>query len=492
MKFVDFLFKNYEPVRSSEINTISSIFSHSEKVKKGSLFIALKGQKSDGHEYLRQAVDKGASVLLVEKTEKIPSDFQGAVFKYKRKLTNLPQLLNTFYDFPSKKLFTVGVTGANGKTSFCYLLEKIFQDCGWPTAVMGTVDQHFGKHKWSSGLTTPGPVDIFERLNNFVNLEARSLVMEVSSHALDQDRVKGIEFKALVFTNLSQDHLDYHGTMENYFQSKKKLFLQALEGENKNFFCLFNQDDEYGRRLAQEIGKPSFTYGQDPKSDFCFQIKKSFSDSNLVNVKNSFGSFEFVLPLPGEFNVYNAVSALACALLTGFKLDDCIKALKHFSGVPGRLQKVTNGKVPFDIFIDYAHTPEALSSVLKTLKSQGKKLILLFGCGGDRDKGKRALMVDKALQFADHIFFTTDNPRFEEPEQIANQALKHLSEKNKQKVTVELDRKEAIKQALQFANKGDLLLIAGKGHEQFQLVQGQKIAFSDEKVVLDCLKEIDG
>ena len=488
MSFIDFLFKNYKLVRSSETQTVSSISSHSEKAKKNSLFIALKGQQSDGHGYLKQAVNKGASVLLVEDTEKVPSDFQGMVFKYKEELKNLSQLLNTFYDFPSRKLFTVGVTGTNGKTSFCYLLEKIFRDCGWPTAVMGTVDQHFCGHKWSSSLTTPSSVEIFERLNDFVNLEAKALVMEVSSHALAQGRVKGIEFKALVFTNLSQDHLDYHGTMEKYFQTKKKLFLQALEGGNKNLFCLFNQDEGYGRRLIQEIGRPSFTYGQDSKSDFCFQIKKSFSNSSLVGVTSSFGSFEFILPLPGEFSVYNAISALACALLTGFKVEDCIKALESFSGVPGRLQKVADGKTSFDIFIDYAHTPEALASVLQALKNQGGKIIVLFGCGGDRDKGKRALMMDKALQFADSIFFTTDNPRFEDPEEIANQALTNLSEKDKQRVTVELDRKEAIKKAIQFANKGDLLLIAGKGHESFQLVRGQKIPFSDEKVVLDCLK----
>ena len=488
MSFIDFLSKNYELLRPFKKLTISSIASHSVKVQKDSLFIALKGQRFDGHNYLKQAVEKGASVLLVEDFQKVPAHFRGPVFKYEKTLKTLPELLNTFYNFPSKKLWTVGVTGTNGKTSCCYLLKKIFKDCGWPTALMGTVDQHFLDHSWPSGLTTPSSVEIFERLNDFVSLEARACVMEVSSHALDQGRVKGIEFNSLIFTNLSQDHLDYHGTMENYFQSKKKLFLQALEGENKNFFSLFNQDDQYGRRLVREAGKPFFTFGQDSQADFHFQIKKSFSDSSLVRLQSSFGSFEFLLPLPGDFNVYNAVSALACAVLTGFKVEDCIKALGSFSGAPGRLQKALVGKAPFEVFIDYAHTPEALSSVLRALKTKGRRLIALFGCGGDRDQSKRALMVDKALQFADHIFFTTDNPRFEDPEQIAEQALKNLSRRDRQKVTQELDRKEAIKKALHFAQKGDLLIIAGKGHESFQLVQGQKLPFSDEKVILDCLK----
>ena len=491
MNFIEFLFNNYKVVKKAEIKSLSSICTHSDKVKDSSLFAALKGQKTDGHNYLKQAIQRGASVLLVEKTDNIPPDFKGAILKYKSKLEGLSKILNQFYNFPSEKLFTVGVTGTNGKTSFCYLLEHFFKFCGWPTAVMGTVDQHFNQHKWPATLTTPDPSEIFERLNDFIRLEARAVVMEVSSHALDQNRLKGIDFKAMIFTNLTQDHLDYHKNMENYFQAKKKLFTQAEQERNKNNFCLVNQDDEYGRRLKNLIhSSPCYTYGQDPESDFCFKIKSQTNSKSVFELKSLSGHYEFLLPLAGDYNVYNAVSAISCAMLTGFKAKDCVNALKNFPGVPGRLEKVIHKNLPFDIFIDYAHTPSALFNVLQTLKNQAEKLILVFGCGGDRDQEKRPLMVGTALNFADHIFFTTDNPRFEDLDQITEQALKQSSAKGKSKITVELDRKEAVKKALQYARPGDCVLIAGKGHEQFQLIRDKRIPFSDKETALSCIKEL--
>ena len=491
MRFIDFLLNHYEVIRKSEIKALSSICTHSNKVKNSSLFIALQGQKSDGHDYLKQAVSKGASVLLVEKTDNIPSEFKGTVLKYKGKFKNLSKILNEFYNFPSEKLFTVGVTGTNGKTSFCYLMEHLFKSCGWPTALIGTVDQHFDKHKWPASLTTPSPAETFERLNDFITLGAKSAVMEVSSIALDQNRIEGINFKALVFTNLSQDHLDYHGNMENYFQAKKKFFTQTENTQNKNFFCLVNQDDEYGKKLKRFIHSPCYTYGQDPSSDFCFKIKKLSKLNSVFELKSPSGIYEFFLPLAGEYNIYNAVAALACALLTGFKAEDCSKALKTFKAIPGRLQKVTDNKPPFEILIDYAHTPSALASVLKTLKTYAKKIIIVFGCGGDRDKDKRPQMIKVALQFADQIFFTTDNPRFEDPEQIVQDSLKSLSIKEKEKIIVDLDRKEAIKKAIQSAKQGDYVLIAGKGHENFQIVKDKKFPFSDNTTVQECLKELN-
>ena len=490
MSFMDFLFKHYEVVKKADIPSITSVCTHSDKVKDSSLFVALKGKSSDGHDYLKQAVHQGAVAFLLKKTDNIPADFKGLVLKHKNSSKVLPLILNEFYNFPSEKLFTVGVTGTNGKTSFCYLLEHIFKFCGWPTALIGTVNQHFEKHKWPSVLTTPDPAELFERLNDFVRLGAKSAVMEVSSHALDQNRLEGVEFKALVFTNLTRDHLDYHGSMENYFQAKKKLFVQRESNRNKNFFCLINQDDEYGRRLKELIRGPCYSYGQDSHSDFCFKIKNPFGFHSVFELKSPSGCYKFSLPLAGEYSVYNAVSAVSCALLTGFKEEDCVQALKSFPGVPGRLEKVTAKNLPFDIFIDYAHTPSALSCVLQTLKNLGKNLIVVFGCGGDRDKEKRPQMMRTALRFSDHIFFTTDNPRFEEPEQIAEQALKDVTSEDKKKITVELNRKEAIGKALQFAKKGDLVLIAGKGHENFQIVKGKKIPFCDKKTVLNCLNEL--
>lgn len=472
-------------MKKTEITALSSVCTHSSKVKDGSLFVALKGKKSDGHNHLKQAVERGACVLLVEQTDSVPVTFKGTILRYKED-PNLPQILNEFYDFPSEKLFTVGVTGTNGKTSFCYLLERLFQHCGWPTGVIGTVDQHFKEHKWPAVLTSPEPVELFERLNDFVHLGAKAVSIEVSSHALDQKRVSGIDFNALVFTNLSQDHLDYHRDMESYFQAKRRLFFLS---KGKNTFCLVNQDEEYGRRLKKET--PCWTYGQDKSADFRFQIKNFARNGAVFELKSPSGVHEFYLPQAGEHGVYNATGALACAMLTGFKAEDCAQALKTFSGVPGRQKRIAAGKkLPFEVMLDYAHTPVALACVLSALKTGGQRVILVVGCGGDRDKEKRPQMAEAALRFADQIFWTTDNPRFEEPEQIAQGALGHLTGKQKEKITVELDRKTAIQKAICSAGRGDIVLIAGKGHEAFQIVKDQKIPFSDKSVALDCLKSL--
>ena len=489
MTFEDFLLNFYTLSQGSFKGLkISSISNHSDKVKKNSLFIAVKGRKTNGHNYLRQAVEKRASVLLVADAETVPSSFQGVVLVYKEKL-NLGKLLNRFYDFPSKKLFTVGITGTNGKTSFCYLLEHLFQFCGWPTGLIGTVDQHFNERRWPAGLTTPTAVELIERLNDFVKLSARAVVMEVSSIALDQNRVEGVDFNALVFSNLSQDHLDYHGSMENYWTAKKKLFLQAEQSQNKNLFYLFNQDDIYSHKMQAVLKKPYWTYGQGESSDFCFKVKESSQLKTIFQLKSPYGQFDFSISLTGLYNVYNAVSALACAMLTGFKPEECQKALACFPGVPGRLEQLKTGK-NFDVFIDYAHTPEALSVVLKVLKSNFKAVILVCGCGGDRDKKKRPLMARTAVSLSDHVFWTNDNPRYEDPEQIAEEALKGINNEEKKKITVELDREQAIRKAIGFAKEGDCVLIAGKGHEQFQIIKDKKYPFCDKSLALNFLQSI--
>ena len=487
MAFKDFLLGSYSLSKGSfKAVKISSISGHSEKVKKNSLFVAVKGCSTDGHNYLKQAIEKGASVLLVADSGAIPSSFQGAVLMYKKEKLNLGNLLNQFYDFPSEKLFTVGITGTNGKTSFCYLLEHLFQFCGWPTALIGTVDQHFKEYSWPASLTTPAPVELMERLSDFVQLSARAVVMEVSSIALDQNRVEGVDFKALVFSNFSQDHLDYHGSVKNYWRAKKKLFLQAEKSLNKNLFYLLNQDDIYSYKLRYALKKPCWTYGQAESSDFCFKMRESSHFKTVFQLKSPEGSFDFSMNLTGLYNVYNAVSALACAMLTGFKPEECQSALACFPGVPGRLEKLKTDR-NFDVFIDYAHTPSALSAVLKTLKPSFKRLILVCGCGGDRDKEKRPLMAGTALNLSDHVFWTNDNPRYEDPEQIAESALKGISGEEKKKITVELDREQAIKKAIEFAREGDCVLIAGKGHEQFQIIKDKNQPFCDKRIALNFL-----
>ena len=483
MNFQDFLNHSYKKADNfKSFPSIRFLCDHSDQVVKNSLFIALRGRFGDGHHYIKQAVEKGAVALLLEDESFVPSSFKGVVFVYKDQMSSLPELLNQFYDQPSEKLFIVGVTGTNGKTSFCYMLEHIFQFCGWPTGFIGTVDQHFQGRTWPSSLTTPSACELFQRLNDFVNLSARAVVMEVSSIALDQNRVKGIDFKGLVFSNISQDHLDYHGSMENYFLAKKKLFLE--QRFQKNLFYLLNQDDAHSERIQWDLKKSVWTYGQSDTSDFYFKIKNKSFLKTFFELKSPFGRHDFCLSLPGEYNVYNAVSAIASAMLTGFKPEDCQEALRSFQGVPGRLEKITNSK-DFDVFIDYAHTPEALLNALKTLKDFFNPLILVFGCGGDRDKQKRGPMMKAALRFADKIFLTTDNPRNEDPELIVKDCLKNI--KDLKKVTVELDRALAIQKAVQSLKKGACALIAGKGHERFQIVKGEKIPFCDKQTALQFL-----
>jgi len=491
MNFKDFLFRSYTVWQKPPKNfDISSVCSHSSKVRKDSLFIALKGKNTDGHRYLKSVTERGASALLVEESDSIPPQFKGLVLLYKEPF--LSRLLNEFYDFPSEKLFTVGITGTNGKTSFCRLLWHLFESCGWPSAVMGTLGHHFKDKTWPALLTTPGPSELFERLSDFVRLSARALAMEVSSIAVDQNRVAGVDFNALVFSNLSQDHLDYHQTIEKYFLAKQKLFIQAELNPQKNLFYLLNQDDIYSHKIKKVLKKPCWTFGKSDRADFRFKIKTEERDKTVFELQSPGQKTEFYSPLKGEHNVYNAVSAIACVVLTGFKMEDCQKALADFPGIPSRLEKLPCG-YRFEVFIDYAHSPQALSFVLKTLRKEYGFLILVFGCGGDRDKQKRAPMMKIALEYADHIFLTTDNPRYEDPEKITQDMLKGQAMTGQ--VTEELDRAEAVKKALELAElqaggkKNVCVLIAGKGHETFQIIKGKKIPFSDKQIALKLLRE---
>ncbi len=489
MGFLNFLIKYFQikDADSIQVGEIKSIHTHSQEVQNESLFVALRGQREDGHNYIKDAIQKGAKALLVEDSSQIPSDFKGLVLKSKDTRKDLSILLNEYYQFPSQKLFTIGVTGTNGKTTISYMIEHIFNSCGWPTAVIGTVDQHFKEKKWSAQLTTPDSLEIFERLESFINLEAKACVMEVSSIGLDQRRVAGVDFKAAIWTNLSWDHMDYHSGLEDYFQSKKKLF---INNSDKNFFSIINSDDNYGQKLIKNLKSNCYTYGS-KKSDFNFKIKDQNLSKTVFDLKTPFGSTTVELPLLGYYNVYNAVASLACATIIGFKLEESKKALESFKGVSGRLQKVTDDKNSFQVFVDYAHTPLAIASVLKTLKTfkEDKNLIIVFGCGGDRDKEKRSPMVQEAIKFADKVFFTSDNSRFESPDNIVKDGLKDLENPQKMKVRVEMDREKAIKESIFFAKEGDIVLIAGKGHEKFQIVGERKIPFDDLEIAKKYLKE---
>lgn len=477
----------FEVIQRGVLGEITTVAVHSQDVLKDSLFVALKGEKQDGHFFLKEAVQKGVAVLLVEETSQVPSSFKGTVLKTEDGRGALSVLLNELYDFPSKKLFAVGVTGTNGKSSTASMIECIFRSGGWKAGLTGTIYQKCERRTWPSQLTTPEPVELFERLNDFLNLKAKALVMEASSIGLHQKRLDGIHFNTGVFTNLSQDHMDYHQNLEDYFQSKKRLF-KLMKESSENHISIINKDDFYGKRLLRELKGPFFSFGKN-KADFSFELKEMDLFKTLFTVHTPEGVRDITLSLSGGYNVSNAVAAIATAFAAGFSLDVCKRALESFSGVPGRLEQVTPKAHPFTVFVDYAHTPDALRVVLTALgQKKGKgRLITVFGCGGGRDRDKRGLMTETALKLSDKVILTSDNPRFESPSQILNDCLLKVK---KSTLSVCWDRKEAIKESLLKAKPGDLILIAGKGHEEFQIIEGKKHPFSDREVVQSLITSI--
>ena len=463
---------------------VSAICADSRKVIPDSVFVALRGKTTDGHGYLKSAVEKGAQVLVVEGTEQLKNiPFQGMICVVPDTREVLSMLLNEFYDFPSEKMFCVGITGTNGKTTVSNILSFLFSHCGWRTGSIGTIQNQFGEWREKSALTTPDSTKLYQLLDRFYCEGAQAVVMEVSSIGLDQQRVKGVDFNLGVFTNLSEDHLDYHSDMSSYFQAKKKLFETNLSSVKTNhFLAVLNLDDSYGVSLAREIQVPYISYGE-KEARFSWEILSNDLYGTLFKLYFDKKEMDVHLPIPGIYNVSNAVAALCCVYATGFPLEEAVCALKDFPGVPGRMQRVCPDYLPL-VFVDYAHTPKALEAVLSLLqqkKAKNSRLIIVFGCGGQRDHEKRPLMSQVVECFSDRVFLTSDNPREEDPLSIINDCMKGVS--NKKKFIVELDRKQAIRQALEYSQKEDVILIAGKGHEREQIIGVERYPFSDEEVV---------
>tara|TARA_Y100001935_G_scaffold255188_1_gene267000 strand:- start:4434 stop:5882 length:1449 start_codon:yes stop_codon:yes gene_type:complete len=470
--------KNLFPESKTDLNVLDLVFD-SRKVKKGSVFFALVGTHQDGHSHLASAAKAGAGAVVVHNSEKIPSDYSGEVIVVPDTLSALAGAAQKFYDHPESKLKLFGVTGTNGKTTCVYMYEHMMANLGFSVGVMGTIDHHLKSQVWKSSLTTPDVVGVYERLRNFVDLGAQGAAMEVSSHALDQRRVEGLNYDVVLWTNLTRDHLDYHGTEENYFQAKQKLFLKHLKEKGVGLICA---DDVKLSSVQAVEGASLYRYGTN--GDFIVQnIQKDLMGSRFQFV-TPFGNAEVTVGTPGHHNILNAAGTLAAGLLMGNSLEKVADSLKDFKGAPGRMEKVHGGP---HVFVDYAHTPDALASSLKTLKelkSKDQKLIAVFGFGGDRDRGKRPLMVEQGQRFADHVILTSDNPRTEDPLQILEEGLKGMSgSSDSSPVEMEVDREKAIHQALQMASTNDVILIAGKGHEDYQILGDQILPFSDHKVV---------
>lgn len=465
---------------------VSGLFFDTREVISNSVFVAIRGLKNDGHQFILQAITQGAICLVVEDTKDIPETFSGIVIETSNSRDMLDLLAARYFDYPSQKLFCFGVTGTNGKTSITYMLEHILALCQRSAGVMGTINHRIGEKTWTSQMTTPDPVTLQSRLDDFVKAQAFAAALEVSSHALDQKRVDSVHFNTVVFTNLTHDHLDYHKTMNDYFDAKQKLFTDLMWFSLKRpLFAVVNIDDAFGRKL--KIAEPviCWTYGQ-RDSDFKFKINKMNFSETQFTLTTPLETVNVTLPLTGTHTIYNVVAALAAALTSGITLEQGLKSLASFSGVPGRLQKVLTSSTK-TVFIDYAHTPDALENTLNSIqkiKSELKsktKIITVFGCGGDRDKTKRPLMAAIAAKYSDLTIITSDNPRTEDPQSIINEIKKGLPNDFKN-FELEIDREKAIQKAISLADGQDVILIAGKGHEDYQIIGDQKNHFSDYEI----------
>ncbi len=468
-----------DPALSANLSDVpvSGLECDSRRVEKDFLFLAIPGVKQDGAKFIEEARLRGAGVIVGQTREISPSNGVLYIPVPDARLA-AARLSAAYYGQPSKKLKTVGITGTNGKTTSAYLLEYLLLAENKKTGVIGTINYRYGSTVIPAKETTPGPLTVQKILSEMVDARCETAVMEVSSHAIDQKRTEGIEFSAALFTNLTQDHLDYHGSLEKYFECKAKLFL----GLGPESISVLNADDLRIMQLRDRVVSKIMTYSIDQPADLMAKdIRRGVSSTefNLHDGRTA-ENFSVKLPLVGTHNVYNALGALAVMKSLGFGLKKCVQNLENFKGVPGRLEAVEEGQ-DFRVFIDFAHSPDGLENVLRSLVPyKTKKLFLVFGCGGDRDRGKRPKMAAIASLFCDHVFITSDNPRSEDPLQIIREICAGFPD-NFKKYTVIPDRGKALRQALMAARKDDIVLLAGKGHETTQVVGTHALPFSDRE-----------
>jgi UDP-N-acetylmuramoyl-L-alanyl-D-glutamate--2,6-diaminopimelate ligase len=461
---------------------VKGITCNSKKVLDNFIFVAIKGTHVDGHGFIQEAIDRGAKIIVTQSTVHSLQSTKKIVFiKVNDTRKALAKLAAEFYGHPSKKIKVIGITGTNGKTTVTYLIEALLKEAGFAPAVIGTVNYRFKERTIPSQNTTPGPCELQSLLADMVKENIDYCLMEVSSHALSQDRTEGINFHSAIFTNLTQDHLDYHKTLENYFQTKAKLFQDI----SPNAFVVINNDNEYGRRLKELIHSSEIiTYGIEHQADVMARnIKCDISHTEFILTAMK-KKINFKTSLIGRHNVYNILASFTWTFKEGLDLAVVKSSLEKFDFVPGRLERI-KCKRGFSVFVDYAHTEDALTNVIKALRDvSDKRIIVVFGCGGERDRTKRPKMGYVACELADYVIITNDNPRCEEPEEIIKDIRRGIRKNN---YFILPDRKEAIKKSLSLAKAGDIVLIAGKGHENYQILKDKKIHFDDRRVVRECL-----
>jgi len=475
-----------EAVKGSKEVEITGICTSSASAHPGSLFIAKKGRTHDGTKFIPEAINAGSVAVVTDIYDPFLQNIVQIIHPNPAEIE--PELLAAFYEKAAEKLFLVAVTGTNGKTTCAYLIRHLLEGMGKPCGLIGTIEKIVGKHHFPSTLTTSDLSTNYKLFYEMVSQGCTSAVMEVSSHALDQKRVYTLDFDAAIFTNLTQDHLDYHKTMEEYAAAKAKLFA-SLGSYSKSLkakepkIAILNADSPWAPRMAQECQVPILTYGLEKPADLMPKhIRLEPKGTECIMTYQGEEAF-FACDLIGRFNVYNCLAALALGLSCGGNLKEMCHILNSFKAAPGRLQRVSD-----HIFVDYAHTDDALKNVLETLREIKKgRLILVFGCGGNRDMAKRPKMGKVAEELADAVIVTSDNPRLEDPTEIIAQVLKGFSDKST--ACVEVDRKSAIEKAIRMAAPEDIVLIAGKGHENYQIFADKTIAFDDVAIAHEALSK---
>lgn len=449
----------------------------SRRVKPGDLFFCITGLTHDGHDFAQEAVDNGASVLVVER--ELPVAARQFVVPDSR--VAMAEMSARFFGFPARSLIMIGVTGTNGKTTTTHMLKAIFEHAGWKTGMIGTIMNMIGDERVPTERTTPESLDLHRLLARMRDERVKVVVMEVSSHSLVQQRVRSIQFAVAAFTNLTQDHLDYHKTFENYVEAKRILFAQCD-------LSVLNADDAYVNAFREGFTYPCFTFGIREKSDVTATEIDITAKGVQFDMETPSGKARIHLTIPGLFSVFNAMAASAVALALGVGLAD-IKAGLEVTSVSGRLEPLPTGR-NYSVLLDYAHTPDALENILKTVRDFAwGRIVTLFGCGGDRDKAKRSIMGEIAGRYSDYLIVTSDNPRSEQPMDIIESILIGVKKSGCDYTVIE-NRREAIKHALRHARDNDVIILAGKGHETYQEIKGVKHPFDEKVIVSELLEEI--
>ncbi|MDF2634985.1 MAG: UDP-N-acetylmuramoyl-L-alanyl-D-glutamate--2,6-diaminopimelate ligase [Pelosinus sp.] len=477
---------------NSEV-VIEDLAHDSRKVIHGTLFVCLSGVKTDGHDYIIQAYRQGAVAVLVEKdVDNIPPGL--TVLKVADTRAAMMIIAPYFFEYPSCKLRMIGITGTNGKTTSSYLVRSILKKAGFKVGIIGTIQNSIGDEVLPTQNTTPDVIDLQRLLAQMVDSSMDYVVMEVSSHALALNRVAGCEFDVGIFTNMTRDHLDFHVTFENYLEAKTKLFelLSSKEQQKKGKTAIINADDKAATFILERTTCKKITYGIDHSADLQARNTNIQATGAQFDIAGPFGTMSLQLKITGLFNVYNVLSAVSAALAEGIDAHTIKSALEEFESVSGRFELVDIGQ-PFSVIVDYAHTPDGLENILKTAQQIAKKrIIVVFGCGGDRDKTKRPIMGQLAVQYGNIVIATSDNPRTEDPDSILNEieiGIKGALTQGKIYEKI-IDRRQAIERALNLAEANDIVIIAGKGHENYQILKDRTISFDDKEVVKAIIKEM--